>query len=40
MIFSKMENDANVQITISNNGPAIPSETISTIFEPFLQRKS
>ncbi len=39
MIFSKIENNDNVHITISNNGPAIPPETISTIFEPFFTTK-
>lgn len=39
MIYSKIESDSNVHITISNNGPAIPPETIKTIFEPFFTTK-
>jgi signal transduction histidine kinase len=39
MIHSKTESDSNVHITISNNGPAIPPETIKTIFEPFFTTK-
>ncbi|MFD1356616.1 histidine kinase N-terminal domain-containing protein [Fictibacillus halophilus] len=39
MIYSKTESDSNVHITISNNGPAIPPETIKTIFEPFFTTK-
>jgi signal transduction histidine kinase len=39
MIYSKFESDLNVHITISNNGPAIPPETIKTIFEPFFTTK-
>jgi signal transduction histidine kinase len=39
MIYSKFESDSNVHITISNNGPAIPPETIKTIFEPFFTTK-
>ncbi|MDR7071371.1 HAMP domain-containing sensor histidine kinase [Fictibacillus barbaricus] len=40
MIFSKLDEDAShVQITISNNGPAIPPEAIKTIFEPFFTTK-
>jgi signal transduction histidine kinase len=39
MIYSKIESDSSVHITISNNGPAIPPETIKTIFEPFFTTK-
>jgi len=39
MIFSKTENNSNVHITISNNGPAIPPEAMKTIFEPFFTTK-
>ncbi|MCM3720016.1 histidine kinase N-terminal domain-containing protein [Fictibacillus phosphorivorans] len=42
MIYSKMESDSSdshVHITISNNGPAIPPETMKTIFEPFYTTK-
>jgi signal transduction histidine kinase len=39
MIYSKTESDSKVHITISNNGPAIPPETIKTIFEPFFTTK-
>jgi signal transduction histidine kinase len=39
MIYSKTESDSNVHITISNNGPAIPPETMKTIFEPFFTTK-
>ncbi|WP_245802012.1 histidine kinase N-terminal domain-containing protein [Fictibacillus arsenicus] len=38
-IHSKAESDSNVHITISNNGPVIPPETIKTIFEPFFTTK-
>jgi signal transduction histidine kinase len=39
-IFSKMDTESsNVQITITNNGPAIPPQTIETIFEPFFTTK-
>ncbi|MBY6037743.1 GHKL domain-containing protein [Fictibacillus nanhaiensis] len=39
MIYSKIEAESNVHIMISNNGPAIPPETIKTIFEPFFTTK-
>jgi signal transduction histidine kinase len=39
LIHSKAESDSNVHITISNNGPVIPPETIKTIFEPFFTTK-
>ncbi|RZT23928.1 MULTISPECIES: histidine kinase N-terminal domain-containing protein [Fictibacillus] len=39
MIYSKTESDSKVHITISNNGPAIPPETMKTIFEPFFTTK-
>jgi signal transduction histidine kinase len=38
-ISSKIETNSNIHITISNNGPAIPSETRKTIFEPFFTTK-
>jgi hypothetical protein len=37
-IFSYLEN-SNIKINISNNGPIIPVELISTIFEPFFTTK-
>jgi signal transduction histidine kinase len=37
-IFSHLENDS-IKINISNNGPVIPAEMISTIFEPFFTTK-
>jgi signal transduction histidine kinase len=38
-IISKIESDTKIHIIISNNGPMIPPETISTIFEPFFTTK-
>ena len=38
-IKSSLENDTTIKISISNNGPVIPSELRKTIFEPFFTTK-
>lgn len=39
-INSSVENNRFVKVTISNNGPMIPSELQKTIFEPFFTTKT
>lgn len=38
-IHSSLENNQYIKITISNNGPVIPTELRKTIFEPFFTTK-